>query len=524
MAALDATGTMESVASAVAPSEDPANPLSWIDRIDSNVVELLPYAFCKRHGVVAVERDSNGAQVVCVEKPGIEIFSEIRRRLESPVHITLMPRTGFEHLIRQAFDKGQSEATQMVSDLDDNIDLDLLANELPETTDLLEASNDAPVVRLINALLTQAIRENASDIHLEIFERRSLVRFRVDGILRDIVEPQRAIHSALISRLKVMAKLDIAEKRLPQDGRISLMVGDRPVDVRVSSLPTQYGERVVLRLLDKKGTGLSLDSLGMNPEALEKFLKLINSPHGILLVTGPTGSGKTTSLYAGLSNLDRKKNNILTIEDPVEYDLDGVGQIQVHGKIGLTFASGLRSILRQDPDIVLVGEIRDLETAEIAVQASLTGHLVMSTLHTNTAIGAITRLLDMGVEDFLIASSLIGIISQRLVRVLCQHCRQQVEPDTAEQQALGQQYTGGMIYHAAGCEHCDFTGYRGRIGIYELITLDDTLRTMIHDRASDEQMNAHVRLSTPSLMSDGITRVLAGTTSLDEVVRVTQVQ
>jgi general secretion pathway protein E len=500
------------------------NPLSWIDRIDSDVVSKLTYAFCKRHGVVAIEKDELGVQVVCVKKPGIELFSELRRRLGARIQFNEMPQSGFEHLLRQAFDKGQSEATEMASDLDDNIDLELFASEMPETTDLLEASNDAPVVKLINALLTQAIRENASDIHLEVFEKRSLVRFRIDGILRDILEPQRVIHSALISRLKVMAKLDIAEKRLPQDGRISLVVGDRPVDVRVSSLPTQYGERVVLRLLDKKASRMELESLGMDEPTLEKFKRLISSPHGILLVTGPTGSGKTTSLYAGLSNLDRKKNNILTIEDPVEYDLDGVGQIQVHPRIGLTFASGLRSILRQDPDIVLVGEIRDLETAEIAVQASLTGHLVMSTLHTNTAIGAVTRLIDMGVEDFLIASSLIGIVSQRLVRKLCTKCRQQVQPNEAERELMGNQYAGGPIYHSSGCEHCDFTGFRGRIGIYELIMVDDPLRTLIHERASEEQMLEQARPASPSLMANGVIRVLAGTTSLDEVARVTQVQ
>lgn len=501
---------------------NPANPLDWADRIDSATVSRLPYSFCKRHGVVAIAPGPNGIYLACVARPSIDVFGEIRRRLGSSIDLSLMSRAGFDHLLRLAFDKGQSEATQMVSDLDDNIDLELLASEVPQITDLLEASNDAPVVQLINALLTQAIRENASDIHLEVFEKRSLVRFRIDGILRDIVEPQRAIHNALISRLKVMAKLDIAEKRLPQDGRISLVVGDRPIDVRVSSLPTQYGERVVLRLLDKKGSKMELESLGMDSATLVRFRELINSPYGIMLVTGPTGSGKTTSLYAGLTNLDRKRNNILTIEDPVEYDLDGVGQIQVHARIGLTFASGLRSILRQDPDVVLVGEIRDFETAEIAVQASLTGHLVMSTLHTNTAIGAVTRLVDMGVEDFLIASSMIGIVSQRLVRVLCRHCRQSSHPDESERLLLGDQYTNNEIFHNAGCEHCDYTGYRGRVGIYELITVDETLRTLIHERASEEQMLAHVRKTTPSLMDNGISKVIDGTTSLDEVVRVTQ--
>ena len=500
------------------------NPLDWINKIDSDIVGLLPYTFAKRHQILAVYEENETIYTVSANKPDLSLLTEIRRRLGKKSQHSQMSQLGFDHLLRQAYDKGQSEATQMVDDLDDEIDLGLLAGEVPEATDLLEASDDAPVVKLINALLTQAIREDASDIHLEVFEKRSLVRFRIDGILRDIVEPQRAIHSALISRLKVMSKLDIAEKRLPQDGRISLMVGDRPIDVRVSSIPTQYGERIVLRLLDKQGTSLGLSHLGMDDRTLGIFEQIIKSPHGILLVTGPTGSGKTTTLYAGLTSLDRKKNNILTIEDPVEYDLDGVGQIQVHSKIGLSFASGLRSILRQDPDVVLVGEIRDLETAEIAVQASLTGHLVLSTLHTNTAIGAVTRLIDMGVEDFLIASSLLGLMSQRLVRMLCTECRIEVEPDEGERKMMGKYYSGQPFYHAKGCEKCDFTGYKGRVGIYELIPIDPTLRTLIHERKSEDQMLEYVRRETPSLLENGVMQVVNGVTSLDEVIRVTRVQ
>lgn len=500
------------------------NALEWLPRINSEVVSLLGYRFAKRHNVVAVCEQDSAVELVCVSQPEVEIYTEIRRKLGQPVRLNMLSQAGFDHLLRFAYDKGQTEATQMIDDLDNEIDLDLLASEVPGATDLLEASDDAPVVRLINALLTQAIREDASDIHLEVFEKRSLVRFRIDGILRDIVEPQRALHGALISRLKVMAKLDIAEKRLPQDGRISLMVGERPIDVRVSSLPTQYGERIVLRLLDKQGARLNLVELGMPADTLEIFEQLIRTPHGILLVTGPTGSGKTTTLYAGLSKLDRNRNNILTIEDPVEYDLDGIGQIQVNSRIGLTFASGLRSILRQDPDIVLVGEIRDLETAEIAVQASLTGHLVMSTLHTNTAIGAVTRLVDMGVEDFLIASSIVGLMSQRLVRLLCKNCKETVPVDETMQQLLGDRHQENGIYGPVGCDQCDFTGFRGRTGIYELIQVDSKLRAMIHERSSEDQMLEHVRSYAPSLMDNGLTRVLNGATSLDEVVRVTRVE
>ncbi|MDH3694774.1 MAG: ATPase, T2SS/T4P/T4SS family, partial [Gammaproteobacteria bacterium] len=381
----------------------------------------------------------------------------------------------------------------------------------------------APIVRLINALLTQAIRETASDIHLEAFEQRSVVRFRVDGVLRDVVQPQRALHGALVSRLKVMAKLDIAEKRLPQDGRISLRVGGNPIDVRVSTLPTQHGERIVLRLLDKQGGRLDLAELGMDSAIRDLFDRLIHTPHGIILVTGPTGSGKTTTLYAGLTRLDRRTLNVLTVEDPIEYDLDGVGQTQVHTKINLTFANGLRSILRQDPDVVLVGEIRDLETAEIAVQASLTGHLVLSTLHTNSAIGAITRLVDMGVEPFLISSSLLATLAQRLVRKLCVSCRKPYTPDASECELLRiSTHDNRQVYKPVGCNDCDYTGYRGRTGIYELIVSDEKLRTMIHDGSREDDMIAYARRGSKSLLQNGFEKVLAGETGLEEVLRVTR--
>ncbi|MEA3291250.1 MAG: type II secretion system ATPase GspE [Pseudomonadota bacterium] len=508
-------------------SKDPAaqSPQQWLSRLSPEVVVSLPYPFAKRHNLLAICREGRRVHILGTARPTLEMLTELRRHLGGQPELHRIEQSVFDSLLRQAYDKGQSEATQMVDDMGEEVDIGLLASELPEATDLLEAADTAPVVRLINALLTQAIREDASDIHLEVFEKRSLVRFRVDGVLRDIVEPQRGLHGALVSRLKVMANLDIAEKRLPQDGRISLNVGDRPIDVRVSTLPTQYGERVVLRLLDKQGGRLNLADLGMRRDMQDRFDQLIRAPHGIILVTGPTGSGKTTTLYAGLSELDRKRLNILTIEDPVEYDLDGVGQIQVRPKIGLTFASGLRSILRQDPDVVLVGEIRDLETAEIAVQASLTGHLVLSTLHTNTAVGAITRLEDMGVERFLIASSLIGVLSQRLVRKLCLECRVEVSPDEAERALIGDGHREDVrIYRASGCEKCEFTGYRGRTGIYELITIDETLRTLIHERKSEDQMLAHIRRSMPSLQRNGVEKALAGITSLDEVVRVTRDQ
>jgi len=497
----------------------------WMEFISGDTVSILPYSFAKRHKVLTLFQDVAGVHFLCINRPPFDIYSELKRRIKSALIFHTLDERDFESALRQAYEKGQSMATQMIDDIGDEIDLSLLASEIVTSTDLLEAADDAPVVKLINTLLTQAIRENASDIHLEVFEKRSLVRFRCDGVLKDIVEPRRELHGALVSRLKVMAGLDIAEKRLPQDGRISLNLGDRPVDVRVSCLPTQYGERVVLRILDKHGARLNLSNLGMDAQIKATFDEMIKSPHGILLVTGPTGSGKTTTLYAGLGEMDRQKANILTVEDPIEYDLDGVGQIQVRPKIGLTFASGLRSILRQDPDVVLIGEIRDIETAEIAIQASLTGHLVLSTLHTNTAIGAMTRLIDMGVEPFLIASSLLGVMSQRLVRTLCTQCKEIIAPDELQLSQLGlSDSTEVEIYEPVGCQHCEHTGFRGRKGIYELISIDESVRKMIHDAESEDVMLASVRQHTPGLFQNGVQRVLKGETSLSEIIRVTRDQ
>lgn len=485
-------------------------------------VNLIPYGYAKKHNVLLSEYSADSVVILSVGTPNLTVLSELKRRLNCSFKLEQLSQAQFDDALRSHYDKGGSQATQLMDDLDEEaIDLERLAEEMPQTTDLLEADDDAPVIRLINALLTQAIRESASDIHLEAFEEESVVRFRVDGVLRDVLTPNRKLHGSLVSRIKVMSKLDIAEKRLPQDGRMSLRVAEHPVDVRVSTLPTQHGERVVLRLLDKQSARLDLEKLGMPKTVLEQFEKLINKPNGILLVTGPTGSGKTTTLYSGLQRLDRKKLNILTVEDPVEYDLDGVGQTQINSKIGLTFASGLRSILRQDPDVVLVGEIRDLETAEISVQASLTGHLVLSTLHTNTAIGAVTRLVDMGVEPFLISSSMVGVLAQRLVRRLCEDCKQPYHPDEVQQQLLGVD-SNTTLYKAKGCTKCDHIGYVGRLGIYELIEMDEEFRRLIHDSASEDEISKHVRKKSDSLAQNGFKRVLAGETSLDEVFRVTQ--
>jgi general secretion pathway protein E len=391
------------------------------------------------------------------------------------------------------------------------IDLDRLMQDIPEVADLLEAQDDAPVIRMINALFTQAARDGASDIHIEAFESSSVVRYRVDGTLRDVVSPRKALHAALISRIKIMAHLDIAEKRMPQDGRIALRVGGRPIDVRVSTLPTGHGERAVLRLLDKEAGRLQLEKLGMAPTVLKSLDNLIRQPHGIVLVTGPTGSGKTTTLYAALARLDASTTNILTVEDPIEYDLPGISQTQVNTKIDMSFALALRAILRQDPDVIMIGEIRDLETAQIAVQASLTGHLVLATLHTNDSVSAVTRLMDMGVEPFLLASSLLGVLAQRLVRRLCQHCREpHVEPD------------GRTTYRPVGCARCNHTGYSGRTGIHELFVVDENIRGLVHEGKGELAMRAVATAAGMRTMrDDGERWIEQGATSPEEIVRVT---
>lgn len=407
--------------------------------------------------------------------------------------------------ISAAYAQGESSAATVVSEVQNDADLSRIMQELPAVEDLLEASDDAPIIRMLNALLTQAARDGASDIHIEPYERHSSVRFRVDGALREVVQPNRALHAALISRLKIMAELDIAEKRLPQDGRISLRIGTRAVDVRVSTLPSAHGERAVLRLLDKSESRISLESVGMTGDTLRRLVDLIGQPHGIILVTGPTGSGKTTTLYAALSRLDATTSNIMTVEDPIEYELPGIGQTQVNAKIDLDFAKALRAILRQDPDVIMIGEIRDYETAQIAIQASLTGHLVLATLHTNDAASAVNRLIDMGVEPFLLSSSLLGVLAQRLVRKLCEYCKVEVE---------------GV---ARGCQHCGYTGYHGRTGIFELMTADERIRAQIHNRASEAEIRETALAGGMRLMrEDGDRLVREGVTSREEVLRVTR--
>ena len=457
----------------------------------------LPYAFARGQQLLLEEQSG---ELTLWLHPGSNTsgISEVTRKY--PVrHLETAAQDALMNRISAAYASGESNAAAVVSEVESDADLSRMMQDLPAIEDLLETSDDAPIIRMLNALLTQAARDGASDIHIEPYERHSSVRFRVDGSLREVVQPNRALHAALISRLKIMADLDISEKRLPQDGRISLRIGTRAVDVRVSTLPSAHGERAVLRLLDKSGGTLSLESVGMQGHVLARLKHLIAQPHGIILVTGPTGSGKTTTLYAALSQLDASHSNIMTVEDPIEYELPGVGQTQVNAKIDLTFAKALRAILRQDPDVIMIGEIRDFETAQIAIQASLTGHLVLATLHTNDAASAVTRLTDMGVEPFLLSSSLLGALAQRLVRKLCVHC------------------------HGAGCQACATTGYTGRTGVFELLVTDDAIRAQIHNRASEADIRAAALASGMTLMrEDGERLVANGITSREELLRVTR--
>ncbi|MCG9597739.1 type II secretion system ATPase GspE [Vibrio sp. Isolate25] len=483
----------------------------------------LPFSFANRFKLV-LEPTEQGLTLYYVAPLAFEALIEVKRVVGEQFELREVSKDEFDSKLTEAYQRDSSEARQLMEDLGaDNDDFFSLAEDLPQDEDLLESDDDAPIIKLINAMLGEAIKEGASDIHIETFEKALSIRFRVDGVLRDVLSPSRKLAPLLVSRVKVMAKLDIAEKRVPQDGRISLRIGGRAVDVRVSTMPSSHGERVVMRLLDKNATRLDLHSLGMTPANHENFRSMIERPHGIILVTGPTGSGKSTTLYAGLQELNSNERNILTVEDPIEFDIDGIGQTQVNPKVDMTFARGLRAILRQDPDVVMVGEIRDLETAQIAVQASLTGHLVMSTLHTNTAVGAITRLRDMGIEPFLISSSLLGVLAQRLVRTLCPDCKVPYEADNETKKLFELSSDDELtLYKANGCEHCNHKGYRGRTGIHELLVVDEQVQEKIHSEAGEQAIEKAIREYTPSIREDGLSKVRLGITSLEEVIRVTK--
>jgi general secretion pathway protein E len=475
----------------------------------------LPYAYASAHQVLL-----EAGKIL--HTPGVDhrVLIELRRHLGRSFQTEELEVGPFKSRLTQLYQSSDGEALQAVEDMGAEMDLSALAEDIAEDGELLSGEGDAPVIRLINAILSQAVTEKASDIHIEPYEDRVSIRFRVDGVLKEVLSPKPQLGPVLVSRLKVMARLDIAEKRIPQDGRITVKLAGHAVDLRVSTMPSAHGERVVLRILDQAAGAISLEKLNMPAKVLEDFKGVLAKPHGIILVTGPTGSGKTTTLYSGLSHLNTRSRNILTVEDPIEYVLPGIGQTAVNTKVDMTFARGLRAILRQDPDVVMIGEIRDRETAAIAVQASLTGHLLLSTLHTNTAIGAVMRLQDLGIEPFLLSSSLEALMAQRLVRKLCNECKQPHAATDSECERINIP-KGSTIYHPVGCEKCDYRGYKGRTGIYELIPVDDVLRQLIHEGVGEQAMLAHARKFSRPIDADGRDKVLAGITSIEELLRVT---
>ncbi len=506
--------------------------LSIIEEIDLSsaevdLINLVPINFAKQHLLLPIRKTDSGVIVATADPLNTFALDDLRMILGQPVKPVLATSEVVLDGINRLYDRAVAgQAEDLVDDLEQT-DLDTLAQELEEPTDLLDASDEAPIIRLVNSLLFQAVKERCSDIHIEPMEREIVVRFRRDGILYEILRPPKRFQSSIISRIKIMGGLNIAEKRLPQDGRIRIKIAGKDIDIRLSTVPTVHGERVVMRLLDKSAVLLDLNEIGFSEGNLRMMNQLIHKSHGILLVTGPTGSGKTTTLYAALTKINTPEINILTVEDPVEYQLAGIGQIHVNEKIDLTFANVLRSFLRQDPDVIMVGEIRDVATAEIAIQASLTGHLVFSTVHTNDAAGAITRLVDMGIEPFLVASSLVGILAQRLVRQVCPLCRQKVVPSDDEWAKLGLREGAWKkppwVYKAVGCSKCFKTGYYSRTGIYELMIMDDEVRQLVLKNADANTIKrAAVGKGMLTLREDGADKIGRGMTSIEEVMRVTQ--
>jgi general secretion pathway protein E len=484
----------------------------------SETLAAFPYAYARRAGVVL---RPGPAGLDCIHRADAPLDALLEAQRVAPgVRFVAVDDAAFDQALAASYSGSAGAAAEF--DLD-GMDLAALADSAASIDDLLDTRDDSPVIKLINALLLEAVKEGASDVHVETQEKRVVVRFRIDGVLRDRLEPRRELAPLLVSRIKVMAKLDIAEKRVPQDGRVTLRIGGHDVDARVSTLPTQHGERVVLRLLEKGSLSLDLEKLGMSERDRAVFSRLLERPHGMFLVTGPTGSGKTTSLYAALHRLNDRKRNIITVEDPIEYELAGIGQTQVNARTGMTFARGLRAILRQDPDVIMVGEIRDHETAEVAVRSAMTGHFVLSTLHTNSAVGSVTRLIDMGVERYLLAPMLVGVAAQRLVRRLCPSCRREDVANEADSALLGGGIEpGAKLFRAVGCDDCGGDGYRGRAGIYEVVAVDEKFQAMIHDGAAESAIEAYARKDNPSLLDDGAAKVKAGITTVEEVARVTR--
>jgi general secretion pathway protein E len=505
----------------------PVLPSIDTSQIDEDLIERVPIGFAKAHGILPIQRTADGAIRVAVTNPlATAPLDDLRLLFEdTEIRLELANQRTILGAINEVYDRGASATDALAEDAAE--DLDTLASEISqEPQDLLEASDDSPIIKLVNSLLQHAVKERASDIHLEPFETELRVRFRIDDVLYEPIKPlPRSLQASIVSRIKIMGGLNIAERRLPQDGRIRLKIAGRDYDVRLSTLPVTHGERVVLRLLPRTTEMTNLERIGFGEQQMAAIQKLITRPNGIILVTGPTGSGKTTTLYAALSAINSTDKNIVTLDDPVEIQLKGVGQIEISPKIGLTFASGLRSILRQDPNVILIGEIRDLETAEIAIQASLTGHLVFSTLHTNDAPSAITRLVDMGVEPFLVGSSLVAVLAQRLVRVLCKKCREAYAATPEELKEIGVRPPERpvKVYRAKGCADCNFTGYHGRVGIFELMLIDDDLRSLVSQNIDSKTIKqAAVRKGMRTLRGDGALKVLQGTTSSAEVLRATE--
>ena len=497
------------------------------EEIDETLLARVPITFAKQHRVLPLSWLSEGVLRVAVADPlEVSPLDDLHLLFDgAQIEIVLARQSVILNAINLAYDRGVTSTDQIAEEAED--DLDKLATALShEPKDLLDSTDDAPIIRLVNSMMQHAVKERASDIHIEPFEHEIRVRFRIDDVLYEPMKPlPRALQAAIASRIKIMGNLDIAEKRLPQDGRIRLKIAGRDYDVRLSTVPVAHGERLVLRLLPDSQELLDLSKIGFNPIQLAALDRIVRRPNGIFLVTGPTGSGKTTTLHAALATINGPDKNIITIEDPVEITQEGVGQIEVNPKIHLTFAAGLRAVLRQDPNVVLVGEIRDLETAEIAIQASLTGHLVLSTLHTNDAASAVTRLVDMGVEPFLVGSSLVAVLAQRLVRVLCLACREAYTTTDEELKEIGVKPPGRPVtlYRATGCPACSHTGYRGRLGIFELMTIDDEIRGLVSKNVDSKTIkSAATRQGMGTLRADGARKVLSGVTSVAEIIRATE--
>ncbi|WP_163996779.1 type II secretion system ATPase GspE [Pyxidicoccus caerfyrddinensis] len=522
--------TNEDVAKALGHQLDlPYLARIFTEEVDAELVKRIPINFAKQSHILPLSMEGDTAVVAVADPLDTSALDHVRLLLGQSITPRIAMADTITDAINSVYDRSVNEAEQLVDEMETQ-DLDAIAHELDEPADLLDVNDEAPVIRLVNSVLFRAAKERASDIHIEPMERELLVRFRVDGVLQEVIKPPKRYQNAIVSRVKVMGQLNIAEKRLPQDGRIRIKLAGRDIDIRLSTIPTSFGERIVMRLLDKTATLLDLAEIGMSQATLHSMEAVIKRSHGIILVTGPTGSGKTTTLYGALSKINTPDLNILTVEDPVEYQLKGIGQMAINPKIGLTFAQGLRSFLRQDPDVIMVGEIRDKETAEIAIQASLTGHLVLSTVHTNDAAGAVTRLVDMGVEPFLVASSLTGILAQRLVRRVCPDCRVAYTPTDVEIKELGlslatfkERYGTDRIYKATGCPSCNRNGYRGRTGIYEFLPVDDDIRQLVLKNvdASSIKRSATGKGMT-TLLDDGARKIALGETTIAEVLSITQ--